>query len=48
MEITNTWQFKDKSIKELSGGERQRVYIARALAQKLEFYSWMSQFLTLI
>ncbi len=34
MEITNTWQFKDKSIKELSGGERQRVYIARALAQK--------------
>jgi len=34
MEITNTWQFKDKSIKELSGGERQRVYIARALAQR--------------
>lgn len=34
MEITNTWQFKDTSIRELSGGERQRVYIARALAQK--------------
>ncbi|HHW58558.1 MAG TPA: ABC transporter ATP-binding protein [Clostridia bacterium] len=34
MEITNTWQFRDKNIKELSGGERQRVYIARALAQK--------------
>lgn len=34
MEITNTWQFKDTSIRELSGGERQRVYISRALAQK--------------
>lgn len=34
MKITNTWQFKDKNIKDLSGGERQRVYIARALAQK--------------
>lgn len=34
MKITNTWQFRNKSIKDLSGGERQRVYIARALAQK--------------
>jgi iron complex transport system ATP-binding protein len=34
MEMTNTWQFKDKLVKELSGGERQRVYIARALAQR--------------
>ncbi|MDR0971800.1 MAG: ABC transporter ATP-binding protein [Bacteroidales bacterium] len=34
MLLTNTWQFKDRSIKELSGGERQRVFIARALAQK--------------
>lgn len=34
MEITNTWHFKDKSIRQLSGGERQRVYIARALAQR--------------
>lgn len=34
MEMTNTWQFKDKPVRELSGGERQRVYIARTLAQR--------------
>lgn len=33
MEITNTWQLKDKNVNELSGGERQRVILARALAQ---------------
>ena len=34
MELTDTWQFRDRTINELSGGERQRVFIARALAQK--------------
>lgn len=34
MEVTGTWQFRDKSIFELSGGERQRVWIATVLAQK--------------
>jgi iron complex transport system ATP-binding protein len=34
MELTHTWQLKDRLATELSGGERQRVYIARALAQK--------------
>lgn len=34
MELTDTWQFKDRLINELSGGERQRVVIARALAQE--------------
>ncbi|PRR78254.1 putative siderophore transport system ATP-binding protein YusV [Clostridium liquoris] len=36
MEMTNTWDLKDKSINELSGGERQRVIIARALSQESE------------
>ncbi|WP_353893892.1 ABC transporter ATP-binding protein [Proteinivorax hydrogeniformans] len=36
MEMTNTWQFKDKSIKTLSGGERQRVIVARAIVQQTE------------
>lgn len=36
MKITNTWNLKDKNIRELSGGERQRVIIARALAQKTD------------
>lgn len=34
MRKTDTWHFKDRSVKELSGGERQRVIIARALAQE--------------
>jgi iron complex transport system ATP-binding protein len=32
MNITNTWEFRDRTINTLSGGERQRVIIARALA----------------
>lgn len=36
MKKTDTWHFKDRSVKELSGGERQRVIIARALAQEPE------------
>lgn len=34
MEVTGTWQFRDKSIYEISGGETQRVWIATVLAQK--------------
>ncbi len=34
MEITNTWQLKDRPVRVLSGGEKQRVIIARALAQQ--------------
>ncbi len=34
MEVTNSWELKDRSITELSGGERQRVIMARALAQE--------------
>jgi len=34
MQMTNTWEFRDKSINTLSGGERQRVVVARAIAQK--------------
>ena len=33
MRLTNTWIYKDKSIKSLSGGEQQRVIAARALCQ---------------
>ena len=36
MEVTGTWQFRDKSIYEISGGETQRVWIATVLAQKPE------------
>lgn len=36
MEVTGTWQFRDKSIFEISGGESQRVWIATVLAQKPE------------
>lgn len=36
MEVTNTWQFRDKSIYETSGGELQRIWIATVLAQKPE------------
>lgn len=36
MEMTNTWELRNKSIRELSGGERQRVIVARAIAQQPE------------
>lgn len=36
MEMTGTWEFREKSVQSLSGGERQRVIIARALAQESE------------
>jgi iron complex transport system ATP-binding protein len=34
MEMTRTWDLRQRSVSELSGGERQRVIIARALAQQ--------------
>lgn len=34
MKMTNTLNFKDKSILELSGGERQRVLFAKVLTQE--------------
>nr|WP_330397320.1 ABC transporter ATP-binding protein [Maledivibacter halophilus] len=34
MEMTDTWNLRDRTINTLSGGERQRVIIARALAQQ--------------
>ena len=34
MEITETFDFRNRWIGDLSGGERQRVIIARALAQE--------------
>ncbi len=33
MEITDTWKFKDKSIRNLSGGELQRAIVSRAMVQ---------------
>ncbi|WP_350342816.1 ABC transporter ATP-binding protein [Proteinivorax tanatarense] len=36
MIMTNTWKFKDKSVKTLSGGERQRVVVARAIVQQTD------------
>ncbi|AYD39950.1 ABC transporter ATP-binding protein [Clostridium fermenticellae] len=36
MNMTNTWQLRDKIINQLSGGEKQRVLIARALAQNTD------------
>ncbi|MCR3956468.1 MAG: heme ABC transporter ATP-binding protein [Gudongella sp.] len=36
MEMTNTFDIRDRLITEISGGERQRVYIAKALAQNTE------------
>lgn len=36
MQLTNTWQLRNKSIKQLSGGECQKVIIARALAQETD------------
>ena len=34
MQLTNTWQFAQRSFSELSGGERQRVIVARSVAQR--------------
>lgn len=34
MEVTGTWEFRNKSIYEISGGESQRVWIATVLAQQ--------------
>lgn len=34
MELTRTYQFRDRSFSDLSGGEKQRVIIAQALAQE--------------
>jgi len=34
LELTDTLEFKDRSVEELSSGEKQRVIIARALAQE--------------
>jgi len=34
MELTNTWELRNRDIQALSGGERQRVVLARALTQK--------------
>ena len=36
MEMTDTWQFKDRLMSELSGGEQQLAAIARALTQQPE------------
>lgn len=33
MLITDTWKFKDKSIRNLSGGELQRAIVSRAMVQ---------------
>jgi len=34
MELTETWEFRNRLLSSLSGGERQRVFMARALAQE--------------
>jgi iron complex transport system ATP-binding protein len=34
MELTDTWQLRERRINEISGGELQRVIVARALAQQ--------------
>jgi iron complex transport system ATP-binding protein len=34
MEMTRTWDLRQRPVNELSGGEKQRVIIARALAQE--------------
>ncbi|MGM0397115.1 MAG: heme ABC transporter ATP-binding protein [Bacillota bacterium] len=36
MDMTNTFDIRDRLITEISGGERQRVFIAKALAQNTE------------
>lgn len=33
MEATNTWKFKNKSVREISGGELQRAIVSRAMVQ---------------
>ncbi len=33
MEATNTWKFKDKSVRNISGGELQRAIVSRAMVQ---------------
>ena len=33
MQLTDTWDFRDRDFRSLSGGERQRVVLAGALAQ---------------
>jgi iron complex transport system ATP-binding protein len=34
MEVTGTWEFRERPVGSLSGGERQKVFIAGALAQQ--------------
>lgn len=36
-------EFSKRQIGELSGGQQQRVFLARALAQKADLFSWMSR-----
>lgn len=36
MNLTNTYQLRNKKINEISGGERQRVIISRAIAQNTD------------
>ena len=36
LNVTGTYDFKDRSINDLSGGQRQRVWIAMALAQRTD------------
>lgn len=38
MEQVNIWDLRDRPIGSLSGGQQQRVFLARALAQKAEFF----------
>ncbi len=34
MEMTGTWEFRNRTMEQLSGGEAQRVIVARALTQQ--------------
>lgn len=36
MEMTHTWEFRNRTMAQLSGGEAQRVILARALAQRTD------------
>lgn len=38
MITTETFAYKDRSLKELSGGERQKVYLAMSIAQDSELF----------